>query len=202
MPPQVGDTNILERIDYDLHNQIAYRPYRTLWGDAEGGAKVRFFHPGRYFKEPVRLTRSRRHGPPHPLRDRALRHARRPPGSRGSRRGLRRLPGDGPGREERLDGGARGLLLPHLGLFRAVRPFGARARHRFGRPRAGGVPPLHPVLAGARRRGRARDEMRCSRARARPAPTASPPCGAEACIRTWRRVSSCAATWSGWGSRR
>ena len=53
--PQVGDAQILEGIDYDLHNQIAYRPDRTLWAGAEGAAKVRFFHPGRYFKEPVQI---------------------------------------------------------------------------------------------------------------------------------------------------
>ncbi|HVL20279.1 MAG TPA: glucan biosynthesis protein D [Amaricoccus sp.] len=52
-PAAVPDAELLETIDYDLHNQITYRPDRTLWGDVAGAAKVRFFHPGRYFKEPV-----------------------------------------------------------------------------------------------------------------------------------------------------
>ena len=69
---------------------------------------------------------------------------------------LRRVRGDGPGGEERLDGGARGVLLPHLGLFGAVRHVGARARDRLGRAGAGGVPALHPLLAGAGAGGRDR----------------------------------------------
>lgn len=52
-PPAVPDAAVLESIDYDLHNLITYRAERTLWGDVAGAAKVRFFHPGRYFKEPV-----------------------------------------------------------------------------------------------------------------------------------------------------
>ena len=52
-PAAVPDADILESIDYDLHNKITYRADRTLWGDVPGAAKVRFFHPGRYFKEPV-----------------------------------------------------------------------------------------------------------------------------------------------------
>jgi glucans biosynthesis protein len=54
-PAAVPDAELLETIDYDLHNQITYRPDRTLWGDVPGAAKVRFFHPGRYFKEPVEI---------------------------------------------------------------------------------------------------------------------------------------------------
>lgn len=52
-PAEVPEAELLESIDYDLHNQITYLPERTLWGDVPGAAKVRFFHPGRYFKEPV-----------------------------------------------------------------------------------------------------------------------------------------------------
>ena len=43
-------------IDYDLHNQITYRKDAMLWGDVPGAAKVRFFHPGRYFKAPVEIS--------------------------------------------------------------------------------------------------------------------------------------------------
>lgn len=53
--PDIPDFDLLESIDYDLHNQITYRTDRTLWGDVPGAAKVRFFHPGRYFKEPVAI---------------------------------------------------------------------------------------------------------------------------------------------------
>ncbi|MFO1104706.1 MAG: glucan biosynthesis protein D [Amaricoccus sp.] len=53
--PAVPDADLLERIDYDLHNQITYRAEETLWSGDVGAAKVRFFHPGRYFKEPVRM---------------------------------------------------------------------------------------------------------------------------------------------------
>ncbi len=55
-PPFVADAALLETIDYDLHNQITYRPDRTLWGDVPEAAKVRFFFPGRYFKEPVQIN--------------------------------------------------------------------------------------------------------------------------------------------------
>lgn len=54
-PATVADADLLESIDYDLHNKITYRTDRTLWADDKGAAKVRFFHPGRYFKEPVRI---------------------------------------------------------------------------------------------------------------------------------------------------
>jgi periplasmic glucans biosynthesis protein len=55
-PPAIEDAELLESIDYDLHNLITYRPEATLWGDVPGSAKVRFFHPGRYFKEPVAIS--------------------------------------------------------------------------------------------------------------------------------------------------
>ncbi|PZQ47968.1 MAG: glucan biosynthesis protein D [Rhodovulum sulfidophilum] len=53
--PEVPDAQILESIDYDLHQKIVYRPEATLWGNDPAASKVRFFHPGRYFKEPVRM---------------------------------------------------------------------------------------------------------------------------------------------------
>ena len=55
-PTPIGDEALLESIDYDLHNQISYREDATLWGDVPGAAKVRFFHPGRYFKQPVEIS--------------------------------------------------------------------------------------------------------------------------------------------------
>ena len=56
VPATVPDAEILQGIDYDLHNQITFRPDSTLWGDVPGAAKVRFFYPGRYFQEPVRIS--------------------------------------------------------------------------------------------------------------------------------------------------
>jgi glucans biosynthesis protein len=55
-PAPVEDAELLDSIDYDLHNQITYRKDAMLWGDVPGAAKVRFFHPGRYFKEPVAIS--------------------------------------------------------------------------------------------------------------------------------------------------
>lgn len=56
VPVQPAQAEILESLDYDRHNQIAYRKDAMLWGDVPGAAKVRFFHPGRYFKEPVAIS--------------------------------------------------------------------------------------------------------------------------------------------------
>lgn len=56
-PADLGpDFDVLESIDYDAHNQITYRPEMSLWHGDEGTAKVRFFFPGRYFKEPVQIN--------------------------------------------------------------------------------------------------------------------------------------------------
>jgi len=51
-----ADVDVLESIDYDTHNQITFRPGMTLWHGDPGAAKVRFFFPGRYFKEPVQIN--------------------------------------------------------------------------------------------------------------------------------------------------
>ena len=55
-PAPIQDEALLDTIDYDLHNQITYKPDRMLWSDMPGAAKVRFFHPARYFKEPVQIN--------------------------------------------------------------------------------------------------------------------------------------------------
>ena len=55
-PAVIADAEILESIDYDSHNLISFRNEMTLWGDVPGAAKVRFFYPGRYFKEPVQIN--------------------------------------------------------------------------------------------------------------------------------------------------
>ena len=156
-PEAVPQDDILELLDYDRHNQITFRSDAMLWGDVPGAAKVRFFHPGRYFKAPVRDQRAGgRHGAGDPVLARPFRHAEGQPGGQADECRLRRLRGDGPGRQERLDGCARRVLLPHLGLFGPVRHVGARAGDRQRRPRAGGVPALHALLAGAGAGGRDR----------------------------------------------
>lgn len=52
-PPRIAARALLEKIDFDQHNDIAFKPERTL-----GLGKpfpVQFFHPGKFFKEPVSL---------------------------------------------------------------------------------------------------------------------------------------------------
>lgn len=56
-PADLGsDADVLESIDYDAHNKITFRPEMSLWHGDAGTAKVRFFFPGRYFKEPVQIN--------------------------------------------------------------------------------------------------------------------------------------------------
>ena len=51
--PAVKNAAILEKIDYDAFQDIRFRRDRTLWADQE--YPVQLFHPGRYFKAPVRI---------------------------------------------------------------------------------------------------------------------------------------------------
>lgn len=53
--PDIPDADVLERIDYDQHNRIAFRKEHGLWQGQEGASPVHAFFPGRYFKNPVRL---------------------------------------------------------------------------------------------------------------------------------------------------
>ncbi|WP_069307104.1 glucan biosynthesis protein [Methylobrevis pamukkalensis] len=54
-PPQTRAADVLERIDYDNHWKIQFRPDHTL--ELGGGkAPIRFFHLGRYFKDPVGIN--------------------------------------------------------------------------------------------------------------------------------------------------
>ncbi|SES36285.1 glucans biosynthesis protein [Tranquillimonas rosea] len=55
IPMKPREPDILERIDYDRHNQIQYRENATLWSANDTAPPVRFFFPGRYFKEPVHI---------------------------------------------------------------------------------------------------------------------------------------------------
>ncbi|MFC3568775.1 glucan biosynthesis protein D [Paracoccus sp. TOH] len=54
-PPRVDDAEILEQVDYDHHNEIRFRQEQALWRDEPVASQVRFFFPGRYFKQPVHL---------------------------------------------------------------------------------------------------------------------------------------------------
>ena len=126
--PPIPDAALLETIDYDLHNQITYRPDSMLWGDVPGAAKVRFFHPGRYFKLPVEISvladgTARELEFSTDLFDMPADH----PARKLTKAGFAGFAVMDPDGEERLDGGARRLLPAHLGLFRPVRHVGARA---------------------------------------------------------------------------
>jgi glucans biosynthesis protein len=50
--PRAAD--VLDRLDYDDHNTIRFKPERTLWADS-GPYPVQFFHLGKWFKSPVKI---------------------------------------------------------------------------------------------------------------------------------------------------
>ncbi|RDD72232.1 glucan biosynthesis protein [Paracoccus versutus] len=54
-PPEIEEAEILEQVDYDRHNEIRFRQDQALWGDEPAASRVRFFFPGRYFKQPVHI---------------------------------------------------------------------------------------------------------------------------------------------------
>lgn len=51
-PPQ----EIVERIDYDEHGKLKYKPDHALFAEGPGRFPVTFFHLGRYFRIPVRVS--------------------------------------------------------------------------------------------------------------------------------------------------
>ncbi|WP_205589620.1 glucan biosynthesis protein [Chachezhania antarctica] len=51
-PEPIPQAGIVDQIDYDRHNQIAFRKDRALW-NTSGASPVQFFFPGKYFPEPV-----------------------------------------------------------------------------------------------------------------------------------------------------
>jgi glucans biosynthesis protein len=53
--PQAKGAKILEKIDYDQHNKIRYRPERAI-GVNGGKARVALFHPGALFPLPVSIN--------------------------------------------------------------------------------------------------------------------------------------------------
>lgn len=52
-PAPARAAEVLERIDYDAHWKIRFRPEKSE--EIAPGVPLQFFHMGRYFKEPVRL---------------------------------------------------------------------------------------------------------------------------------------------------
>jgi glucans biosynthesis protein len=53
-PMRIADEDILDKIDYDQHNQISFLSDHALWNEA-GMSPVKFFFPGKYFREPVHI---------------------------------------------------------------------------------------------------------------------------------------------------
>ncbi|WPB57870.1 glucan biosynthesis protein D [Xylophilus sp. GOD-11R] len=50
LPPEV-----LDKIDYDAHGKIKYKPEAALFADGPGNFPVTFFHLGRFFQTPVHM---------------------------------------------------------------------------------------------------------------------------------------------------
>lgn len=53
--PAIANPDILDQVDYDRHNQIRFRPERSLWRGQGDISPVQAFFPGLYFRNPVRL---------------------------------------------------------------------------------------------------------------------------------------------------
>ncbi|UZF90808.1 glucan biosynthesis protein [Bosea sp. NBC_00550] len=47
--------DVLQRIDYDAHGKIRFKPEMALWANGPSPWPVTFFHLGRYFQKPVRM---------------------------------------------------------------------------------------------------------------------------------------------------
>jgi glucans biosynthesis protein len=53
--PPIRHAGVLNRIDYEVHQQISYRPEAALWMHGDGPYPVQFFHLARFYKEPVKI---------------------------------------------------------------------------------------------------------------------------------------------------
>jgi glucans biosynthesis protein len=53
-PPVPSNRDLIQRIDYDAHQQIRYRSDQSVW-PSNDAYPVELFHVGRYFMEPVRV---------------------------------------------------------------------------------------------------------------------------------------------------
>ncbi|WP_109466301.1 glucan biosynthesis protein [Albibacillus kandeliae] len=54
-PARIAEAETLDKLDYDRHNQIRFKPDRSLWKGQAGRSPVQFFFPGRYFKESIKV---------------------------------------------------------------------------------------------------------------------------------------------------
>lgn len=54
-PPPALPKDVLERIDYDAHGKIRFKPELALFAQGPGQFPVTFFHLGRFFQVPVRM---------------------------------------------------------------------------------------------------------------------------------------------------
>jgi glucans biosynthesis protein len=54
-PPPNPKPDVLEKIDYDAHGKIKFKPELALWANGPSPWPVTFFHLGRYFQKPVRM---------------------------------------------------------------------------------------------------------------------------------------------------
>ena len=54
-PPPTFSIGQLPEMDYATYGGIRFRPEAALWADAELPFRVRFFHPGLFFREPVAI---------------------------------------------------------------------------------------------------------------------------------------------------
>ncbi|GGF53214.1 glucan biosynthesis protein D [Paracoccus acridae] len=54
-PEEIADPEILDQVDYDSHNQVRFRPERSLWRGQGDTSPVQAFFPGMYFRNPVRI---------------------------------------------------------------------------------------------------------------------------------------------------
>lgn len=55
-PPKIRGREILETIDYDRYQKIAFRPPMALWADRSFRHPVQPFHLGRFFQSPVPIS--------------------------------------------------------------------------------------------------------------------------------------------------
>ena len=53
--PPAPSAQVLERIDYDAHGKIRFKPEMALWAKGPSPWPVTFFHLGRFFQKPVRM---------------------------------------------------------------------------------------------------------------------------------------------------
>ena len=54
VPPRPSQ-DLLEKIDYDAHGRIRFKPETALWANGPSPFPVTFFHLGRFFQTPVRM---------------------------------------------------------------------------------------------------------------------------------------------------